>query len=1219
MGIFGREPTIGNSNLTQSDLDRLLDLDDTYRTDYTYVTSKSYRLNGSDDYVNPRMSRLPLSYYRRKWAFERAREVGLLYYIYFCTCDFVNELIPKPLAMILNVIINILWFIIHCLWYVINGIFPNPEHLKDMQRVQLEPIVDLQEYKYSIKKREKQNKQESDFPPSSTPIRETAWHSQSPSSSDSLAKKLGRSFAKMITLDYFFRNGIQRKITPKERNLDHSDDYDEHKWQEYSSFIPAHDLANNIKRRVKTSSYEYSEDRGPEVGNQSVRTMKLSKGLVESLFFKLFYLTFMALLSPIKTFEFTIGKITRILLGSRFVCVQIAIFSLFFDCIFKMHLFLKYKCISERLNSYDLRSRSVRKTLSFEETLSYTDRFANFLSETATSCFLSVFSRIIKVFFLPFTIFSYIIGRFLSSNRSKHSLQQAVRASARHEPYSLLQIFRFLIDLFCSCVTGLIFFLVSVQSIPFYIAENIRERAAYILANMFGSKAALLVSYEEVKSVKRKGFTTDLNSLAATDQQKMIHTVVCNKRQLLPTRRSLKYSSIFWKWLFPLLVLLLLIMFYKRHDDQDDPRVDVTKGFDGIRQNFFDRWKQKIEYGLNFVLRNALYLLSSVFHFLCDLLLYPGKLYGAMMYPREAVEQMVQLPKYVYMAGQSKGTKANACSYNFLCRIPSGLYSFGKSIVIRFFESVSILGSSVYGVIQQLSAVSEWFQIDRISENIVNIVLFVWKLINSVLQIVLASPSYFISIISQFVPFRNQKTENVISSNDFNQQQVEWTLEHLRHEKESLEFKVLQLRRERELEENRYKDIHEALQLVEKSSSSMSTNKQLHESSLVNDEFSQHKNDFLNYMANLRKEEDEELEMRLLAIEKRLMEQLDIVSQKIENEIAQKMIHASQDVKRLILSNELSELSSAVGNLRIQFDKLRREKEAKIAQFARSVISHDIKRSDDLDTLKTELSQKIKDDLDKEISFSLNRFEKASHEEREEFRLEIMKMVENRVLALFASHIAEENATVSETKLSSVLGLSESDFTMIKKMITDALDMYDADKTGKVDYALESSGASIVSTRCTEPYKENSRLESIFGIPLWYLSYSPRAVIQHRPLAAGECWAFRGKGYLTIKLSHPIYVTEVSYEHLHSTLHPDGVLRSAPKLFQIYSYKAVDDLKSKSLLGQYEYDIKGRALQTFHVQSDFNTPVSIVELVVQSNWDSDYTCLYRFRVHGRKA
>ncbi|VDO42441.1 unnamed protein product, partial [Onchocerca flexuosa] len=253
-----------------------------------------------------------------------------------------------------------------------------------------------------------------------------------------------------------------------------------------------HGLANNVQRRVKTSSYEYSEDRGPEVGNHSVRTVKLSKGLVESLFFKLFYLMFMALLSPIKTFEFTIEKITRIL-----------------------------PCSS---NSYNLRSRTVRKTLLHEETLSYTDRFANFLSDIATSCFLTVLSLIMKVFFLPFTIFSYIIGRFLSSNRSKQSLQ-AVGMSARHGHYSLLQIFRFLIDVFCSCGAGFIYILVSIQSMPFYIAESIRERAAYILANMFGPKAALFVGYEEVRSVKRKGFTTDLSSLPATGQQKMIQTV----------------------------------------------------------------------------------------------------------------------------------------------------------------------------------------------------------------------------------------------------------------------------------------------------------------------------------------------------------------------------------------------------------------------------------------------------------------------------------------------------------------------------------------------------------------------------------------------------------------------------------------------------------------------------------------------------------------------
>lgn len=42
--------------------------------------------------------------------------------------------------------------------------------------------------------------------------------------------------------------------------------------------------------------------------------------------------------------------------------------------------------------------------------------------------------------------------------------------------------------------------------------------------------------------------------------------------------------------------------------------------------------------------------------------------------------------------------------------------------------------------------------------------------------------------------------------------------------------------------------------------------------------------------------------------------------------------------------------------------------------------------------------------------------------------------------------------------MDSVRGLSETDFKIIGRMITEALDKYDADKTGKVDYALESSG-----------------------------------------------------------------------------------------------------------------------------------------------------------------
>lgn len=86
-----------------------------------------------------------------------------------------------------------------------------------------------------------------------------------------------------------------------------------------------HDSTRNVQRRVRTSSYEYSEDRGLEVGSQPTRTMKLSKGLMESLLFKLFYLMFMAMLLPVKTLEFTFGKIFWIF---RCVCLQIATFLL---------------------------------------------------------------------------------------------------------------------------------------------------------------------------------------------------------------------------------------------------------------------------------------------------------------------------------------------------------------------------------------------------------------------------------------------------------------------------------------------------------------------------------------------------------------------------------------------------------------------------------------------------------------------------------------------------------------------------------------------------------------------------------------------------------------------------------------------------------------------------------------------------------------------------
>lgn len=79
----------------------------------------------------------------------------------------------------------------------------------------------------------------------------------------------------------------------------------------------------------------------------------------------------------------------------------------------------------------------------------------------------------------------------------------------------------------------------------------------------------------------------------------------------------------------------------------------------------------------------------------------------------------------------------------------------------------------------------------------------------------------------------------------------------------------------------------------------------------------------------------------------------------------------------------------------------------------------------------------------------------------------------------------------------------------VRRIVREALAIYDADKTGLVDYALESAGGEIVSTRCTETYHTKSAQISIFGIPLWYPTNTPRTAISPT-VQPGQCWAFQG-------------------------------------------------------------------------------------------------------------
>ncbi|XP_070838264.1 SUN domain-containing protein 1 isoform X3 [Chaetodon trifascialis] len=192
-------------------------------------------------------------------------------------------------------------------------------------------------------------------------------------------------------------------------------------------------------------------------------------------------------------------------------------------------------------------------------------------------------------------------------------------------------------------------------------------------------------------------------------------------------------------------------------------------------------------------------------------------------------------------------------------------------------------------------------------------------------------------------------------------------------------------------------------------------------------------------------------------------------------------------------------------------------------------------------------------------------------------------------------------------------GLTEE---QVKLIVQNALRLYSQDRTGQVDYALESGGGSILSTRCSETYETKTALMSLFGLPLWYFSQSPRVVIQP-DVYPGNCWAFKGsQGYLVIRLSLRILPTSFCVEHIPKALSPTGNITSAPRNFTVFG---LDDeyQEEGKLLGHYTYQEDGESLQTFPVMEQNDKTFQIIEVRVLSNWGHpEYTCMYRFRVHG---
>ncbi|XP_052414417.1 SUN domain-containing protein 2-like [Carassius gibelio] len=326
---------------------------------------------------------------------------------------------------------------------------------------------------------------------------------------------------------------------------------------------------------------------------------------------------------------------------------------------------------------------------------------------------------------------------------------------------------------------------------------------------------------------------------------------------------------------------------------------------------------------------------------------------------------------------------------------------------------------------------------------------------------------------------------------------------------------------------------------------------------------------------------------------------MESMRQKVKSEMIQTDLKSMNDQMRKSESEheqQVSDLKSSISNLQSTQDLLK-------------------ERVDAQDSLNTNLRAELSDWLIKLLK------DPGSLESTIVLRPELQRALEDVEKRILDRLVQEKESrrdawrTVGETLQQE--GAGAVTIQDVKEMVHRAISLYRADGIGLADYALESSGASVLNTRCSETYKTRSACLSLFGIPLWYHSESPRVVIQPE-LYPGKCWAFRGsQGFLVIALSYPVRITHVTLEHLPKELSPTARIDSAPKDFAVYGMS--DETEDGKLLGTFMYDQDGEPIQTFKL-AEASEIYSMTELRILSNWGHlEYTCVYRFRVHGEPS
>ncbi|KAJ5078592.1 sad1/unc-84-like protein-related [Anaeramoeba ignava] len=380
----------------------------------------------------------------------------------------------------------------------------------------------------------------------------------------------------------------------------------------------------------------------------------------------------------------------------------------------------------------------------------------------------------------------------------------------------------------------------------------------------------------------------------------------------------------------------------------------------------------------------------------------------------------------------------------------------------------------------------------------------------------------------------------------------------------------------------------------------------------VENEKNEKNKEFQNKFETLKKQieklQNEEKEIQTI------MGSLDNFEKEIED------ISKKVDNLKIIPGSDSKQFLEELKNMREKFDVLQDKTNEKYA-----LLEDDLKKKfeekwDDFTKNEAELMEKLKADL----------FEHLENKKKQDVPDELEnEIIENKIGEVF-ERIKEDLYKDSmkrffEDDQNGALKEFESYYEDLLKDISarvlkNVSDLIQQDFVGKIDYALGSSGAEVISHSPVYSSSFGSRFN-----PLSYfhqfLSVLKNPKLNHPELALnpnnaiGNCFGFWGdKGFLAVRLFRKIIPTQITIEHVPKAVSPD--FSSAPKDFSIFAYSNSFD-SDPIFLGNFTFVFDDSYLpQTFNIPDNLQVPIEVVKFDFNSNYGKEFTCVYRVRVHG---